>query len=194
MGGAGRWRTCNSPPRQLSRASAEPWKPRHYCLHIAHSKTKSYSTQTCLQPSMASQLRNKQGCWTCRLRKKKCDEHHPQCTTCQALSIPCYGYGPKPDCMDGGTQEKLVLQSLKDVVKKTSRRKPPMGLEPRSGSLVRLEQKPLHDVANNSNSDNEPPKPDARNNWRTADVRKRYFYSVKYSKFLILLDIEWPQE
>jgi hypothetical protein len=96
--------------------------------------------------------------------------------------------------MDGGTQEKLVLQSLKDVVKKTSRRKPPMGLEPRSGSLVRLEQKPLHDVANNSNSDNEPPKPDARNNWRTADVRKRYFYSVKYSKFLILLDIEWPQE
>jgi hypothetical protein len=96
--------------------------------------------------------------------------------------------------MDGGTQEKLVLQSLKDVVKKTSRRKPPMGLEPRSGSLVRLEQKPLHDVTNNSNSDNEPPKPDERNNRRTADVRKRCFCNINHSKFLILLDVEWSQQ
>ncbi|KAF2489243.1 hypothetical protein BU16DRAFT_472257 [Lophium mytilinum] len=68
-------------------------------------------------------LRGKQGCWTCRLRKKKCDEGRPHCSTCESLSITCYAYGAKPDWMDNGEKERAVAKSIKDIVKYTSRRK-----------------------------------------------------------------------
>ncbi|KAH6672156.1 fungal-specific transcription factor domain-containing protein [Halenospora varia] len=72
---------------------------------------------------MSGPLRSKQGCWTCRLRKKKCDEAHPQCSVCEDLSITCYGYGSKPEWMDGGEKEKAMSNSIKQIVKHTSRRK-----------------------------------------------------------------------
>ncbi|KAH8669738.1 fungal-specific transcription factor domain-containing protein [Tricladium varicosporioides] len=72
---------------------------------------------------MSGPLRSKQGCWTCRLRKKKCDEAHPQCTVCEDLSITCYGYGSRPEWMDGGEKEKAMSNSIKQIVKHTSRRK-----------------------------------------------------------------------
>ncbi|KAF4627072.1 hypothetical protein G7Y89_g11081 [Cudoniella acicularis] len=72
---------------------------------------------------MSGPLRSKQGCWTCRLRKKKCDEAHPQCSTCESLSITCYGYGSKPEWMDGGEKERVMANSIKQIVKHTSRRK-----------------------------------------------------------------------
>ncbi|KAL3450273.1 fungal-specific transcription factor domain-containing protein [Aspergillus insuetus] len=72
---------------------------------------------------MKSLIRSRQGCWTCRLRKKKCDERQPLCSTCEWLSITCYGYGPRPEWMDGGPQEKAVVHELKQIVKSTSRRK-----------------------------------------------------------------------
>ncbi|KAJ5226063.1 fungal-specific transcription factor domain-containing protein [Penicillium chermesinum] len=71
---------------------------------------------------MSGQLRSKNGCWTCRLRRKKCDEARPQCDTCVSLSIPCYGYGPKPDWMGSG-EEKDVVSGLKKIVKRTWRNK-----------------------------------------------------------------------
>src|SRR4051812_29904771 len=73
-------------------------------------------------------LRSKRGCWTCRLRKKKCDELHPSCSTCDSLSITCYGYGPKPEWMDNGSKEKEMANSIKQIVKHTSRRKGRLGL------------------------------------------------------------------
>ncbi|KAL3426606.1 C6 transcription factor [Phlyctema vagabunda] len=72
---------------------------------------------------MNGPLRNKQGCWTCRLRKKKCDETHPQCSTCETLHITCYGYGPRPEWMDGGEKEKAIANNIKETVKRNSRRK-----------------------------------------------------------------------
>jgi hypothetical protein len=72
---------------------------------------------------MSSQLRSKQGCWTCRLRKKKCDEKRPTCSICESLSITCYGYGPRPDWMNNGEKEKAIMKSLKETVRLTSRRK-----------------------------------------------------------------------
>ncbi|EPE27447.1 Zn2/Cys6 DNA-binding protein [Glarea lozoyensis ATCC 20868] len=72
---------------------------------------------------MTSVLRSKQGCWTCRLRKKKCDERRDICTTCESLTITCYGYGAKPDWMDGGEKERAMGNSIKQIVKHTSRRK-----------------------------------------------------------------------
>ncbi|KAF2692227.1 hypothetical protein K458DRAFT_285803 [Lentithecium fluviatile CBS 122367] len=72
---------------------------------------------------MSNTVRSKHGCWTCRLRKKKCDETRPACTTCVGLSITCHGYGPKPDWMDNGDAEKRTADSIKQIVKFTSRRK-----------------------------------------------------------------------
>lgn len=71
---------------------------------------------------MSTPLRSKGGCWTCRLRRKKCDEGKPECTTCRVLSVTCHGYGPKPDWMDNGDAEKEMANSLKHIVRHTSRR------------------------------------------------------------------------
>ncbi|OTA90725.1 hypothetical protein M434DRAFT_397812 [Hypoxylon sp. CO27-5] len=50
--------------------------------------------------------RSTHGCWTCRLRKKKCDENHPSCFRCTSLQIACDGYGPRPYWMDRGDLQR----------------------------------------------------------------------------------------
>jgi hypothetical protein len=72
---------------------------------------------------MSKILRSKQGCWTCRLRKKKCDEGQPQCSTCESLSITCYGYGPKPLWMDDGERQRAVIEEFKQKIRSTTRQK-----------------------------------------------------------------------
>ncbi|KIV96457.1 hypothetical protein PV10_00327 [Exophiala mesophila] len=72
---------------------------------------------------MSSALRSKEGCWTCRLRRKKCDERHPQCQTCESLAITCYGFGLKPDWMSDREKEREISSSLKEIVKHRSKRK-----------------------------------------------------------------------
>ncbi|KAL2206910.1 hypothetical protein CC79DRAFT_1370305 [Sarocladium strictum] len=73
---------------------------------------------------MSRPLRGKQGCWTCKLRKKKCDEGKPKCQACQTLSVTCYGYGPKPEWMGDGDKEAAVLDEIKASVRLIPRRKP----------------------------------------------------------------------
>jgi hypothetical protein len=68
---------------------------------------------------MSDALRSNGGCWTCRVRRKKCDEANPTCLTCASLHLPCYGYGPKPAWMDRGPKEREVAKSLRDTVKNT---------------------------------------------------------------------------
>lgn len=55
---------------------------------------------------MPSSQRTKSGCWTCRLRRKKCLEGGPPCANCAARDIRCHGYGPKPDWKDRGDKER----------------------------------------------------------------------------------------
>lgn len=101
--------------------------------------------------TMSGQLRSKQGCWTCRLRKKKCDEGRPHCSTCESLSITCYGFGPKPDWMDAGEKERAMAVSLKQIVKSTSRRK--VATQPKyQGDTVMIAPKTLIDSAGTSSS------------------------------------------
>lgn len=57
--------------------------------------------------------RTKSGCWTCRLRRKKCNEGGPPCDNCHARSIHCHGYGPKPAWKDRGALEKEEARRLK---------------------------------------------------------------------------------
>lgn len=104
---------------------------------------------------MSGPLRNKQGCWTCRLRKKKCDENAPQCVICTSLSITCYGYGPKPDWMDNGEKERAVANGIKQVVKYTSRRKITTHSTTKTKPAVKLAPKSSEDSTKASASSSE---------------------------------------
>ena len=61
--------------------------------------------------------RSSNGCWTCRVRKKKCLEERPVCSTCDSLHITCHGYGQKPAWMDGGKREKAEVECIKRAIK-----------------------------------------------------------------------------
>ncbi|KAJ6612460.1 hypothetical protein B0H10DRAFT_1807423, partial [Mycena sp. CBHHK59/15] len=57
---------------------------------------------------------------TCRLRRKKCDEHHnaanDYCDTCIRLNIDCLGWGPKrPQWM----KDKQVVKAHRLQIKET---------------------------------------------------------------------------
>lgn len=66
-------------------------------------------------------VRSFSGCWTCRLRRKKCDEKHPACTICTTLDITCHYSYDKPDWMDGGKRQEQMAERLKREVKEKAR-------------------------------------------------------------------------
>ncbi|RDW73403.1 Zn2 DNA-binding protein-2 [Coleophoma cylindrospora] len=72
---------------------------------------------------MAGRQRSKGGCWTCKLRKKKCDEGQPSCAACLSLGISCHGYGSRPAWMDGGSAEKAKLEAWRQKVKEITNHK-----------------------------------------------------------------------
>jgi hypothetical protein len=108
---------------------------------------------------MSGPLRTKQGCWTCRLRKKKCDERRPHCSTCEALSITCYGFGPKPDWMNNGEKKRAVANSFKEIVKHTSRRKATVQHSKRRDQIIRIAPKASNHSVESSCSDPSPRSP-----------------------------------
>ncbi|KDN69012.1 putative PRO1A C6 Zink-finger protein [Colletotrichum sublineola] len=55
---------------------------------------------------MSPLQRRRTGCWTCRLRRKKCSEGGPPCETCVTRQVHCHGYGPKPVWKDKGVRER----------------------------------------------------------------------------------------
>ncbi|CAA7266981.1 unnamed protein product [Cyclocybe aegerita] len=71
------------------------------------------------QPTSAlprTQNSGKGGCWTCRVRRKKCDEQREgdSCKTCKRLTIKCLGWGPKrPDWM----RDKKNVDAYKASIK-----------------------------------------------------------------------------
>lgn len=71
-----------------------------------------------LRNFMSHKVRSNAGCWTCRLRRKKCDERRPVCDGCGALEITCHFDDGKPDWMDGGPKQKAMADKIKMQVKK----------------------------------------------------------------------------
>ncbi|OLN85424.1 Transcriptional regulatory protein pro1-like protein 2 [Colletotrichum chlorophyti] len=67
--------------------------------------------------SSSAKIRSSEGCWTCRLRRKKCDEARPICEGCASLEITCHYSDTKPDWMDGGERQKEMADHLKKQVK-----------------------------------------------------------------------------
>ncbi|KAH8598682.1 fungal-specific transcription factor domain-containing protein [Bisporella sp. PMI_857] len=67
-------------------------------------------------------LRSTRGCWTCRVRRKKCDEMRPICKLCQSLRITCHGYSDnRPEWMDNEDDKKAVIGNLKRSVRLSTR-------------------------------------------------------------------------
>ncbi|KAK4098600.1 hypothetical protein N658DRAFT_431722 [Parathielavia hyrcaniae] len=86
---------------------------------------------------MATKMRSSGGCWTCRLRRKKCDEERPACKGCLALEIECLYSYEKPPWMDGGERQRKRAEWLKREVKLQATRR--RELRPLQGLEVRLE-------------------------------------------------------
>ncbi|KAH7126388.1 fungal-specific transcription factor domain-containing protein [Dactylonectria estremocensis] len=66
--------------------------------------------------------RSTDGCWTCRIRHRKCDELRPICKECSDRSISCHGYGPKPGWVDDPSQLDAELTRIKRAVNENFRR------------------------------------------------------------------------
>jgi C6 transcription factor Pro1 len=60
-------------------------------------------------------------CWTCRIRKIKCDETSIACKRCNSLRITCHGYGKKPAWIDGGQREREETEKIKRKIKETNK-------------------------------------------------------------------------
>ena len=71
-------------------------------------------------PCYANAGRSSNGCWTCRLRHKKCDENHPVCDTCATLHITCHYDQNKPEWMDGGARQGDMAELIKREVKESA--------------------------------------------------------------------------
>lgn len=100
--------------------------------------------------AMRDPLRSKTGCWTCRMRKKKCDETRPRCAACESLSITCHGFGPKPQWMDDDEERRAFLQTTREA----SRRKLRQRISPQDSSQVTRNLRPA--VKSNDANDDLP--------------------------------------
>ena len=74
-------------------------------------------------PHHSSTIGSSNGCWTCRLRRKKCDERHPLCDACSALHITCHYGQDRPEWMDGGVRQEEMAERLKREVKENAHRR-----------------------------------------------------------------------
>ncbi|VEU19636.1 DEKNAAC100357 [Brettanomyces naardenensis] len=67
--------------------------------------------------------RKKTGCWTCRLRRKKCTEERPACAECVRLGLQCQGYGKeRPAFMTNSELAKKMMEEIKRVTLTQKRR------------------------------------------------------------------------
>lgn len=110
-------------------------------------------------PRHTSTMRCSNGCWTCRLRRKKCDENHPVCDACAPLCITChYDQNDKPEWMDGGVKQEEMAEQLKRKIKEQAHRRRGERMAQISddhvlvggvstGELIVLPQKPPGDLA-----------------------------------------------
>jgi C6 transcription factor Pro1 len=85
------------------------------------------------------------GCWTCRIRHKKCDERHPVCDACAALRVTCYYNQNKPEWMDGGPRQDEMAERLKREIKEGSHRRRGERAAHISGERVSVAEAPTGD-------------------------------------------------
>jgi hypothetical protein len=84
------------------------------------------------------------GCWTCKLRKKKCDELKPTCQVCRGLGLDCSGYGLRPHWMDAAMKEQHMLARIRTKVKEITSQKKRSAMQQRQQTMKHRE------IGNNS--------------------------------------------
>jgi hypothetical protein len=72
---------------------------------------------------MPPKILSRSGCWTCRIRHKKCDEARPECNECKLRSLTCHGYHQKPHFIDDPDLLHLEISRIKKTVKEVYHRK-----------------------------------------------------------------------
>ncbi|KAL1953220.1 hypothetical protein VTO42DRAFT_3386 [Malbranchea cinnamomea] len=80
------WELANRPQSE----SLDPQNPGH--SNEPSQPPPSTETQGRPKKKRAFSNRTKTGCMTCRRRKKKCDEQHPECNNCIRGGFQCEGY------------------------------------------------------------------------------------------------------
>jgi C6 transcription factor Pro1 len=103
-------------------------------------------------------VRAKSGCYTCRIRRKKCDERpdaEGRCETCLRLRLQCLGFGAKrPDWL----RENNNVVELRDKIKAFLASQGMIKGHSGSGSRAPEQEPPtLHLSAQNYNSPTESP-------------------------------------
>ncbi|KAF8270551.1 fungal-specific transcription factor domain-containing protein [Lactarius quietus] len=71
-------------------------------------------------PKAKGAVRAKSGCYTCRIRRKKCDERpnaEGRCETCIRLRLQCLGFGQKrPDWLKENNNVTMFREKIKDFL------------------------------------------------------------------------------
>lgn len=75
-----------------------------------------------IRGKMAPRSLSRSGCWTCRIRHKKCDEVSPKCLECESRAITCHGYGRRPPWMNDPVLLSAEKQRIKRIVNHNFRR------------------------------------------------------------------------
>lgn len=87
-------------------------------------------------PKPKGAVRAKSGCYTCRIRRKKCDEQpneHGACQTCVRLRLQCLGFGAKrPDWMRENNSVTELREKIKTFLASQGMIKGHSGSGPRS--------------------------------------------------------------
>ncbi|KAF5342131.1 hypothetical protein D9611_001430 [Ephemerocybe angulata] len=105
-----------------------------------------------------SQHAGKGGCWTCRVRRKKCDEQREgdSCKTCRRLTIKCLGWGAKrPDWM----RDKKNVDAYKASIKAQLSRAGLIRGQPRHNPMTVPAQRTPHPRRPSSTTVSEPSTP-----------------------------------
>ncbi|KAI6042544.1 fungal-specific transcription factor domain-containing protein [Pisolithus marmoratus] len=109
----------NSSDSPTSEVASNSTSPAQLVAPLTASDTDPQTSHTPSRLSIdlpRSGATSKGGCWTCRLRRKKCDEQREgdSCHTCNRLKIKCLGWGPKrPDWM----RDKQAVEAYKADIK-----------------------------------------------------------------------------
>ncbi|GMG40338.1 unnamed protein product [Ambrosiozyma monospora] len=90
-----------------------------------------------------SSARSKNGCWTCRLRRKRCPEQRPVCSECVRLGLTCDGYDmERPAFMksEALAKEKMAhIKAITSVAKKRARLNNPRKLHDEKEAITHIQ-------------------------------------------------------
>ncbi|KAL6872508.1 fungal-specific transcription factor domain-containing protein [Trichoderma longibrachiatum] len=119
--------TCFSP------ADISPLLTQYYMYSLSQRLVYSSSTagntscyhavQVFVFSVIATMSLSTETCWTCRIRKKRCDRKQPACSACHSLDITCYAGNSRPSWADDALEREKVADRIKAQVKVKSERR-----------------------------------------------------------------------